>query len=159
MITLTSPLPGKPSSVFIESMVVINVHLQRCIIRKILLSQTTEFLLIIWCSKSFGSRPPPVAAIWERPPVANTHFGIELIKALRFTSEMCWESPCPSAGAQSQQRAIPCSHIMLDVKEPQLWGVLIVSVYPWWVMSYDKSASSHGAINPKDRFILQPSPA
>lgn len=44
---------------------------------------------------------------------------------------------------------------MLDVKEPPLWGVFIVSVHPWWVMSYDKSASSHEAINPKDRFILQ----
>lgn len=147
MITLTSPLPGKKSSVFIESMVVINVCLRRCVIRKILLSQTTEFLLIICCSKSFRRHPPPVAAIWERSLVANTHFGRELIKALRFTSEMCWESPCPSAGAQSQQRAIPCSHIMLDVKG----GVFIVSVHPWWLMSYDKSASSHEAINPKDR--------
>lgn len=134
MITLTSPLPVKMYTV-------INVHLQHCIFRKILCPKPLRLLLSFDVQSYFAAVLLSFLNIFFIPVfselslVANTHSGRELITAWGLTSEthhMCWESPCPSAKAWSQQRTMPCPQTTLDVKEPQLWRILIiVSVYPW----------------------------
>ncbi len=46
-----------------------------------------------------------------------------------------------------------CPHVMLDVKEPQLWMIsIIVSVSPRWIESYDKAVMKL-LIPEKDSFL------